>query len=169
MHRYQFQTRWELPAAADDAYRVLEDLAGYRDWWPQVRAAVQTGDTAADLMIRSVLPYEIHVHLEQHTRDPIRRLLIAAMTGDIEGRAGWTITALPPRPDGGPVSRIQFDEDVVARSAFLRRMAPLARPAFIANHALMMREGQRGLAQRLAGPNPAPDSGAGGVGGANET
>ena len=40
---------------------------------------------------------------------------------------------------------------MVANKALLRRLAPIARPAFRANHALMMRHGERGLRTYLAG------------------
>jgi len=149
LYRYRFQTRWQLAAAPDAAYAVLEDVVHYGDWWAQVREAQQLSPTAADLRIRSVLPYDLRIRLDQHTRDATRRLLVADLSGDIEGLAGWTITEESSAGAGGPRCVVQFDEDVMARSPLLRRLAPLARPAFIANHAVMMRDGERGLARRL--------------------
>ena len=67
------------------------------------------------------------------------------MTGDLEGVIRWTIE---PDADG---CLITFDEDVVTNKAALNRLAPIVRPAYVANHALMMAHGQAGLRIFLAG------------------
>lgn len=154
---YRFRTRWLLAADPDVLFGVLADVAGYGDWWPQVRDGVRTGDGAGDLVIRSTLPYDLRVHLEQRRRDPAARILEARLTGDIDGVAAWRIepVAADPPACAPPRCAAYFAEDVQARAALLRRLAPIARPAFIANHAAMMRDGQRGLARFLAGPDPA--------------
>jgi hypothetical protein len=47
--------------------------------------------------------------------------------------------------------RITFNEDVVTTKAALNRLAPIVRPAYRANHALMMAHGRTGLRTFLAG------------------
>jgi len=42
-----------------------------------------------------------------------------------------------------------FDEDVVVRKPLVRRAGLLARPALRLNHAVMMRDGERGLRRHL--------------------
>ena len=54
---------------------------------------------------------------------------------------------VPPGPPGPQTGRVE----VLARKALLRRFGAVARPAFKANHTLMMRHGERGLATYLAG------------------
>jgi hypothetical protein len=75
----------------------------------------------------------------------VNRVLEAKLTGDLEGFSRWTITAT------GSGADLLFEEEVVTTKALLRRLAPIARPAFRANHALMMRHGERGLRTYLAG------------------
>lgn len=146
---YSFRTRWTLRADPDAVYEALADVEGYRAWWPQVREGIATGEGSGDLVIRSKLPYDLRVHLQQRRRDPAARVLEARLTGDIEGDATWRVEPLPAPAEAS--SAAYFTEDVEARASMLRRLAPLARPAFIANHTAMMRDGQRGLARFLAG------------------
>lgn len=182
---YSFRTRWQLRADPDEVYEVLADVGEYCAWWPQIREGIQTGEGSGDLVIRSKLPVDLRVHLEQRRRDPGARVLIARLTGDIEGGAAWRVEALPAaddrpavefaagrpaaefaagRPAGQfaragaaePLCAAYFVEDVEARAAVLRRLAPLARPAFIANHAAMMRDGERSLARFLAERGSSP-------------
>ena len=48
-------------------------------------------------------------------------------------------------------TRCVFDEHVVTNKGLLDRLAVVARPAFKANHTLMMRHGEAGLRTFLAG------------------
>jgi hypothetical protein len=81
----------------------------------------------------------------QSVRDTRNGLLEANMTGDLEGFSRWTVT-----PTGNGTLAV-FDEDVVANKGLLRALEPIARPAFKANHWLMMRHGEAGLNVYLAG------------------
>jgi hypothetical protein len=81
----------------------------------------------------------------QTRRDPQARVLEARLTGDLEGFSRWTIQ------DFAEGARATFEEEVVANKALLRRLDPLARPAFRANHKLMMKHGEDGLRTFLAG------------------
>lgn len=67
------------------------------------------------------------------------------MYGDLEGWVRWTVGA-----DGaGGGTRLLFEEDVIVNKPLMRRLAVPCRPLFRANHALMMRQGRRGLSARL--------------------
>lgn len=141
-----FRSTWSIAASADDVYAVLEDVAGYADWWPQMRSSTETGESAGTLVIGSALPHDLTIHLQQRRHDPRSRVLVARVTGDLDGDASWTIVETGPGECAAT-----FDERVEARSPLLRRVGPLARPAFIAQHALMMRDGERGLRAWLKG------------------
>jgi hypothetical protein len=77
------------------------------------------------------------------------------MTGDLEGYTEGVV-------DGhGTGSRLAIEQCVVVNKRLLRTFAPVARPLFLANHALMMWRGERGLRGYLApGPQHRPDVGA---------
>jgi len=141
---YRFRTKWDLDAAPDAVYRVLERPDHYPDWWPQVREVRQTGDTTGVLRFRSFLPYDLVVNARSTRHDPELRILEVAMTGDLEGWVRWTIAP------GSPGTRLLFEQEVVVRKALMRRFAVPCRPIFVANHALMMRGGRQGLLTRLA-------------------
>ncbi|MGW0391376.1 SRPBCC family protein [Streptomyces sp. NPDC003042] len=153
MHRwthYRFRTVWDLDAPPPLVYSVLEDAGQYPAWWPQVRRVEPVDEHTGAALIRSALPYGLHVTLTGLLRDPSRGVLEVALRGDIDGWARWTV-----RPRGGPGAartRALYEQEVEVRAPLLRWFALPARPLFRLNHALMMRGGQRGLAARLETP-----------------
>ncbi|WP_420705422.1 SRPBCC family protein [Streptomyces sp. NRRL F-2747] len=149
-NRYRFRSVWDLDAPPARVYSLLERTGDYPRWWPQVRAVEQLEGHSGALLIRSVLPYEIRMTATELLRDPGRGLLEAALHGDIEGWARWTVRAR--RGAGGRGTRALYEQEVEVRSPLLRRLAVPVRPAFRLNHALMMRAGRHALEARLAAP-----------------
>jgi hypothetical protein len=144
-HRYVFHSEWQLPAAPDEVYAALRDVASYPQWWPQVRSVRQLDETRGELRCRSLLPYDLVFEIDREVEDPGARVLAARQTGDLEGTSRWTIAAAA---DGTVAA---FDEDVVVRKALVRRAGLIARPVLRFNHDLMMRDGERGLRRFLRG------------------
>ena len=143
--RYEFSSEWLVDASPDEAYAALHDLASYPKWWPEVKEAHKIDEDRFVLRCRSFLPYDLIFETARGVEDPEARILEAKMTGDLEGFSRWTITA------HGKGARIVFDEVVITNKKLLNAIAPVARPAFKANHAVMMRHGLRGLKTFLAG------------------
>lgn len=142
---YRFRSSWHVPAPPAESFRVLEELADYPAWWPEVRSAERVDDDTFRIRVRSVLPYDLLITTTRVRADEPAGVLEARLTGDLTGSTRWLVSG----QDGG--ARLVFEEDVVANKALLRRLGLVARPAFRANHALMMRSGQRGLLAYLAG------------------
>jgi ribosome-associated toxin RatA of RatAB toxin-antitoxin module len=141
--RYVFRSQWHLTAPPDAVYDVLRDVAGYPDWWPQVRSARLIDDGAGELCCRSLLPYDLTFTISRDIEDVAARVLQARLAGDLDGTSRWTITA-----DGsGCVAT--FDEDIEVHKGLVRRSGLIARPLLRFNHDLMMREGERGLRRHL--------------------
>ena len=69
----------------------------------------------------------------------------ARLSGDMEGTVSWTVEQVA----GG--CRLVYNQEVETNKRLLNVTAPIARPAFRANHALMMRHGQAGLRTYMAG------------------
>lgn len=157
--RYRFRTAWHIGAGPDVVYAVLERPDEYPLWWPQVREVRRTGETTGTLRFRSVLPYDLVVHAHETRHDEAAGVLEVAMTGDLEGWVRWTVAA------NGSGTHLLFEEDVVVRKPLMRRLAVPGRPLFLANHALMMRQGRRGLRDRIAGGPAGTAAGNGGNGG----
>lgn len=142
---YSFRSEWPLPAPADDVFLALSDLADYPTWWPEVRTVRSVSEDCSELVCRSFLPYELAFTSRQSRLDRDGGILEAAMEGDLAGFSRWTITA------AGAGTMAVFEEQVTAEKALLRRFGRVARPAFQANHAIMMRHGRQGLRTYLAG------------------
>ncbi len=142
-HTYVFTGTWQLPAAPDVVYSCLERLDLYPEWWPQVREARRIDDDTCAVVVRSHLPYSLRVTAHRHETDPGAGKLHARLSGDLEGFVGWTLRA----HQGGTAA--DFHEEVIATKALLRTLGFL-RPALRANHAWMMRAGERGLRAQLS-------------------
>jgi Polyketide cyclase / dehydrase and lipid transport len=146
LNRYSFRSEWRLQSSCEDAFEILEDLQSYPLWWPEVRKVDRLNDSTAELTVRSLLPYDLRFVSEQKRRDRLSGVLEASMAGDLEGFSRWTLTDA----EGSSCTAV-FEEEVTAHKALLRRLALFARPAFKANHSLMMRHGQAGLQTYLFG------------------
>ncbi|MDT3400824.1 SRPBCC family protein [Streptomyces sp. B1866] len=150
--RYRFRSRWDLDAPPAAVYAVLADWERYPRWWRQVREVSRVDDRTGTARVRSFAPYDLRVTSTRLREDPAAGVLQAAVSGDVEGWARWTV--LPH----GTGTRAVFDQEVVARKPLLRRLAVPGRLVFRANHALMMRAGLRGLRARLAGTAAGPEA-----------
>lgn len=142
---YRFRSVWNMTAPPGDVYRALVEIDDYPSWWQEVRTVEPVSADMWQLRCRSILPYDLNFSSRQSRRDRAAGILEARLDGDLEGFSRWTIT-----PSAGGTSAV-FDEEVVANKPLLRRLAVIARPAFTANHRLMMMHGRRGLAAYLAG------------------
>jgi hypothetical protein len=145
LNHYAFRSVWSVDAPKTAVFSVLADLTTYPAWWPEIRRVEKLEDARFQMTCRSLLPYNLLFESIQDRRDPDEGVLQARLTGDLDGFSRWTV-----RSDAGIVTAV-FDEEVTATKALLRYLAPAARPAFRANHALMMRHGQAGLRVYLAG------------------
>ncbi|GAA3882634.1 SRPBCC family protein [Streptomyces sedi] len=137
--RYQFGGVWRVAAPAGDVFTVLNEPADYPRWWPEIREVVRTGEESGTARFRSFLPYELRVGVRAGERDEANGRLEIRLSGDLEG---WLCWSLFPQGRGTLVVHAQ---DCVVTGGLPLRLGPLARPAFRANHAAMMRSGERGL------------------------
>ncbi|MBF9070066.1 SRPBCC family protein [Streptacidiphilus fuscans] len=144
LHRYRFLSVWDLAAPAHRVYQVLADPRSYVVWWPEILEVRQLTDTSGRMRFRSFLPYELSVVAHESRQDPVAGVLEARLTGDLEGLTRWTVTS---RGDGASVA--VFHEDVEVTKPLMRALALPGRPAFRVNHAVMMRNGRRGLRHYL--------------------
>ncbi|MER6675856.1 SRPBCC family protein [Streptomyces sp. NPDC000983] len=140
---YRFHSRWTLPAPPAAVFGALERAEDYPRWWPQVREVRRLDDTSGEIHVRSALPYGLTFTAREVRRDPAAGVLEIALFGDLEGWARWTVT---PHGTG---SLARYEQVVDVRKPLLRRLAVPGRPAFRANHWLMMRAGRRGLRAHL--------------------
>ncbi|WP_282794980.1 polyketide cyclase [Streptomyces sp. CC224B] len=149
MHRHDIRLTgfWRAPLPPDALYAKLADVEAYPLWWPAFRSVRRTGERECAAVIRSALPYALAVRLTAVVEDPDRRVLEAALDGDLTGSVRWAVR--PDRQRGCVAFLTQY---VTVRKAALRRWMPLARPLFRVNHALALRGGERALRAGAAPP-----------------
>lgn len=135
---------WRLPATVGAVFGALDDLAGYPEWWPEIRGVRRVDDDRALVTCRSVLPYTLVLELARRRSDPAAGVLEVGIYGDLEGFARFTLS-----PDGPTATRALFEQEVEARRPLLRRRGRVARRLFETNHAVMMRRGEQGLRRHL--------------------
>lgn len=139
LNDYRFRDVWSLAAAARPVFDALVDLPSWPHWWPDVRAVHRVDDDTAELTCRAVLPYALTFRVHRAEQNADAGLLRVDLTGDLDG---YCVGVVERHADG---SRLAIDQRVVVTKRALRAFAPVARPLFHANHAVMMWRGQRGL------------------------
>ncbi len=149
MGEYRLQSSWHITASPQRVYDALADVERYPTWWPQVLRGVQLHDGVGEITCRSLLPMTLTFVASRVVEDPVGLRLRANLGGDLSGTAEWRIST------DGSGSVAVFDEVVTLTKTPGRLLGAVGRPVFIANHAAMMRAGERGLRRRLdnhAGP-----------------
>ncbi|MQA07526.1 MAG: polyketide cyclase [Pseudonocardiaceae bacterium] len=145
LHHYRFRNSWFVATSAERVFTALTELGDYPLWWPHVREVNQVDDNTAEVVCRAVLPYALVLRMVRVEQDESLGRLGVRLSGDLEGSLRGLVQ---PRAGG---TRVEITQQVVANKKLLRRLTPVARPAFLVNHALMMRRGQRGLRAHLTG------------------
>jgi uncharacterized protein YndB with AHSA1/START domain len=150
MAAYEFLTTWCLrDAPAERAFEVLRDSASYPQWWAGVERAevLQRGDAdgigeVTRLHWRSVLPYTLSFEM-RITRMESPYLIEGHATGELEGVGTWRLYE-------GRGLAVVYDWRVHTTKPWMNVLGPIARPAFVWNHDLVMRNGARGFADVLS-------------------
>ncbi len=163
---YHFITTWRLAATPEEISEVLGDAAGLARWWPSVYLevrVVEPGDAGGlgkvvELWTKGFLPYTLRWRFRVTESNPPTGFRLDA-DGDFVGRGIWTL-----RPEigegeaGGPLTSVEYDWLIVAEKGLLKRLSPLVKPLFAANHRWAMARGERSLrlevARRHAGSDP---------------
>lgn len=146
LNDYRFRSLWSVRAASARVFDALVDLNSYPTWWPDIRAVEQIDDDTAEVICRSVLPYALTFRLHRAVEDSRHGRMRVDMTGDLEGYVQGEVAE---HETEGAV--LAISQQVVVTKPLLRTLAPVARPLFRANHALMMWRGQRGFRAYLTG------------------
>jgi hypothetical protein len=150
---YVFRSIWHVQAPLADVTSVLNDLESYTAWWPEIRKVRPLGAGRFEVVARSFLPYELRFVSDGDPDQPRPNIIDARLSGDMEGTVRWTLEEVQN------ACRLVYDQEVVTHKRLLNVMAPVARPVFKTNHALMMRHGEAGLRTFMAGYTRGASSG----------
>lgn len=146
---YQFVTRWEFEAPLEPIWTMLMAPEEWPKWWRGVEKVelLKAGD--ANLIgavraytFRSRLPYALRFTMATTRIEPMH-LIEGEATGELEGRGLWTLESSEGK------TRVRYDWEVNATKAWMRLLAPIARPIFVWNHDVIMEWGRQGMEQRL--------------------
>lgn len=142
---YQLVSQWSVARSREDLWDVLDEWLATDDpmvWWPSVHTESYDGDTLR-LRARSVLGYALRFCLDDLTRRRPESLSFTS-TGDLRGSGVVTFI------EQGPSScSMRIDWRVAVDRRWMRWTGWLLRPAFVAGHHLIMRQGERNLQRWL--------------------
>lgn len=149
MARFELVTHWYLDAPIEKVWERLRDADTWPLWWPSVIRVEPLKGGGADgigtirrLHWKTALPYAVRFDVEVVGIEPLARIEGRAR-GELEGVGVWTLR----RESCGTVAR--YDWRVEVTKAWMRTLAPILRPVFAWNHAVVMRRGEAGLARLL--------------------
>jgi hypothetical protein len=148
---YHFISRWRVDGTCGEVADILGDPIALARWWPSVYLSVDEIAPPDErglgrrvrLLTRGWLPYTIAWEFTVIASNYPHGFTIAA-SGDFDGRGEWTFTQ-----DGSFVD-VVYDWRIVAEKPLLRRLTPLLRPLFEANHRWAMAQGEESLTLELA-------------------
>jgi hypothetical protein len=150
MADYSFVTRWFIEAPIERVFSVLEDARGWPSWWKAVVAVEVVDSGGADgigavarTTWQTALGYRLRFDARLIGRTSPERLEVES-AGELIGRGRWELS----REASGTL--VVYFWDVMTTRRWMNVLAPVMRPAFQWNHAVVMRRGGEGLARHLA-------------------
>lgn len=143
LNRYRFDSTWRVRAEPEAVWDLLHDLEAWPRWWREIHESERVDEDTAEVRVRSVLPYDLHLRLTRERDDAQARVLEARIERDLEGWARFTLRRAPAG------TLLRYEQAVVVRKPLMRALAPVVRPLFVWNHSRMMRSGERGLREAL--------------------
>jgi Polyketide cyclase / dehydrase and lipid transport len=149
MPDYQFITNWQFNAPLERVWHEIKTMSRWPDWWPYVAKvellkAGGTDDIGAVRRItwKTALPYTLTFDSELVELDQFKRMQGRAF-GELEGTGSWLFAH-----ENG-TTYVQYDWQVNTTKAWMKLLAPIARPIFEWNHDKVMDAGYLGLKKRL--------------------
>ncbi len=149
---YSFVTEWRFAAPREAVFDVLHDSERWPEWWRGLESVekLEGGDEEGRGSLgrytwRSLARYRVSFAM-RITEVERPRALAGCAEGDLSGTGRFVLKADDGKTD------VVFEWRVSTRRAWMNLLAPLARPVFRWNHDWIMRQGGRGLAERLGVP-----------------
>jgi len=156
--RYDFEDVWTVPHSLDVAWRMVDDVAAWPQWWPDYRRVerlstdVEHGaGTRWRAWVRADLPYTVDFQFTVLDHEPPRYVRTRA-EGFFSGEITWRL-----EPDGEG-TRLVLRERTETNWPLINLVARLGGRRFLeANHRAAMRRGEAGLRAILATGYQPPD------------
>jgi len=146
---YHFVTEWTFDAPIDAVWEELSHPERWPKWWPGVTKVelIEPGDAAGlgayrRFTFRSALPYKLRFKMRT-TKLNRPQEMEGVADGELSGVGRWTLVSR------GAETHVTYDWNIEATKAWMRWLAPIARPLFEWNHNVVMDWGREGLRQKL--------------------
>ncbi len=170
MAEYRFSTTWRVHAPLPAVWEAIYQVDEWPGWWKGAERTVEIerGDAHGVGALhrytwKGALPYRLTFDMRVLRIEPMQALAGRA-SGAVEGDGRWAFAG------DGERTVVRYDWHIRTHVRWMNWLAPLIRPLFEWNHDVVMREGARGLAQRLGacvevdGRTFSPTAGAGSAG-----
>ena len=149
MTRYRFLTTWCLDAPAGEVWDAIYDAERWPQWWKGVVKARKVADGDENDIgcvwqfgWRAQLPYTLEFESET-TRVDRPHVMEGFTRGELTGWGTWRFY------EGNDGTAAVYEWNVETSKPWMNALAPLARPVFVRNHGVIMRNGAVGLARLL--------------------
>lgn len=148
-YSYSFITVWKIKAPLEKVWDLLYEQEQWPAWWKGVKKVetLQQGDSnnigkKMRYTWKSFLPYTLS--FDMVSRYIIKHSLMEGEAfGELEGIGLWQFT----ETEG--ITTVKYNWDVNATKKWMKKLAPILKPAFKWNHDVVMRWGAKGLAKQL--------------------
>jgi uncharacterized protein YndB with AHSA1/START domain len=162
---FDLSSSWHLPAPPEQVWAKIADIdMSWPQWWPHcsfaaplVRTEAKSNShedvlkaTTAYLNFKASLGYTLTISIHP-TEVVAPKEIDFDAGGHLEGVG--RVTLLPEIQ--GQATRMDIEWRVHPTQRWMNLLTPFAAPAFKAAHALMMRQGEKGLIKALANQTPA--------------
>ena len=157
---FDLNSTWQFPASPEEVWAVIADTdMSWPQWWPHCTFAAPLERTeapseaheeilkatTAHLNFKAFLGYTLTI-----TIHPTKVAAPSEIEFDAGGHLQGTgrVTLVPQ--EEGQATRMEIEWRMRPTQRWMNVLTPIAAPAFMAAHALMMRQGEKGLEQTLA-------------------
>jgi uncharacterized protein YndB with AHSA1/START domain len=136
---FEFDRSWRFDVPVEQLWDALAATDDYPRWWSWLdhyEAGPLEAGTVATFRVRPPLPYTLSFSVTVDEVIPKQRV-IATVGGDVEGPARLEIEAVAAG------SRARLSWELALRHRFLARIEPVARPAMLWGHDVVVSMGVR--------------------------
>jgi hypothetical protein len=149
-NEYHFVTHWRVKAPVEEVFDIISNPTDLTRWWPSVYLDVdelKRGDKKGlgkivALHTKGWLPYTLRWQFRIVESDAPRSFTLEAW-GDFVGRGTWSLER------DGDWTNVTYDWRIRAEKPLLRRLSPILKPFFAANHRWAMARGEESLRLEL--------------------
>jgi uncharacterized protein YndB with AHSA1/START domain len=156
--QYDLTDVWTVPASIAFAWRMVDDVAGWPNWWPDYRLAEIVSDvrhgpgTRWHVRVKSDLPYTVDYEFTVLEHQP-PAYVKTRVQGFFEGDIDWRLEEVAKNQ-----TRMTLHQQTETKWPLINLTARLGgRRLLMKNHASAMRRGEAGMLEAIRRGYAPPD------------